>query len=59
MKPYGRENKVTGGQSWKKDYHLHRNNRKIESWWEGMCDYLFRTEIKRRWKKEIDKELNS
>ena len=62
MKPYGREKKVNGsdhrfGSHWKKDYHMHdKKHRKVESWWEGICDYLSRTEIKRRWRKDIENE---
>ena len=58
MKPYGREKKVEGSGGWKKDYHLHdRNHRKIESWWEGICDYVSRARMKQDIKKEIKKEI--
>lgn len=64
MKPYGREKKVNGsshkyGSHWKKDYHVHdRNHRKVESWWEEICDYLSRTSIKGLVKKQIDDEIS-
>lgn len=60
MKPYGREKKITQNPEWKTDYHGHsKNHRKLESWWEGIADYLFRTEIKRRWKKQIEEEIDN
>lgn len=64
MKPYGRSGYVNGsshkfGSHWKKDYHCHsKNHRKLGNWWEEIVDYLFRTEIKRRWKKEIEEEID-
>jgi hypothetical protein len=57
MKPYGREKKITQNPSWKKDYHLHRKGRKIESWWEGIADFISRSRIKQIVRKEIDEEL--
>lgn len=58
MKPYGREKKVTGShRSAKIDYHLHPKHL-VENWWESRCCYLSRTELKRRWKKQIDKDLS-
>lgn len=63
MKPYGREKNVNGsshifGVHWKKDFHVHdKNHRKLEAWWEGICSHLSRTEMKRRWKKDIEKKL--
>ena len=59
MKPYGREKIIKGGKPWKVDYHIHKNSKKIGNWWEGMADYLSRTEIKRRVSNEIDKEITS
>lgn len=59
MKPYGREKTIKGGKPWKVDYHIHKNGKKIGNWWEGMADYLSRTEIKRRVSNEIDKEITS
>ena len=58
MKPYGRVKKVTGGQFWKRDRHWHdKKHRKLGNWWEGICDFLSRTEIKRRWKNETENEI--
>lgn len=55
MKPYGRIKTVKGSGSWKKDYHLHtKKGRKLESWWEGICDHLSRSRMKEIWKKEVD-----
>ena len=57
MKPYGRNKYITGGQEWKKDYHLHdKRHRKVESWWEGIADFISRSAMKQTLKKEIDKE---
>lgn len=57
MKPYGREKKVKGGNShgsnWKRDYHLHENGKKVESWWEGICDLISRSAMKQKIKKDI------
>lgn len=57
MKPYGREKKISGAGLWKKDYHLHRKGRKLENWWEGMTDFLSRTAMKRKFKKEVEDDL--
>jgi len=57
MKPYGREKRISQNPSWKIDYHLHKNGRKLESWWEGMADILSRTEIKRRWRNKAKEEI--
>ena len=53
MKPYGREKTVRF--SYKKDCHPRKG---WHNWWETMADYLSRTEIKRRVKKDIDKQIN-
>ena len=39
------------GVPWKKDYHLHIKNRKIENWWEEMVNYVSRKTMKQRLKK--------
>lgn len=57
MKPYGREKKISGAGLWKKDYHLHRKGRKLENWWEGMTDFLSRTAMKQKFKKEVIDDL--
>jgi len=57
MKPYGREKIVSGSKSWKHDYHIHKNGKKLENWWEAICDYLDRSTMKQNVKKEINKEL--
>ena len=55
MKPYGRERNVKGGKPWKKDVHPPKG---YINWWESMIDLLSRSSIKRKWKKEINQELN-
>ena len=55
MKPYGREKKITGGQPWKKDYHPRKSER---NWWEDICDFLSRSTMKQKSKKEIENEIN-
>ena len=55
MKPYGREKKVTGGQPWKKDYHPRKGE---INWWEDICDFLSRSTMKQRSRKEIENEIN-
>lgn len=57
MKPYGRDKKITQNPSWKRDYHIRRLGRKVENWWEEIADFDFRTEIKRKWKKEIENQI--
>lgn len=55
MKPYGREKKISGSGLWKKDYHLHnKKHRKVESWWEAIADYLSRSAMKQKVKKEME-----
>lgn len=53
MKPYGREKKVKGSGSWKRDYHPRKG---LINWWENMCDYLTRSRMKQIWKKEIKQQ---
>ncbi len=57
MKPYGRGKKVNGAGLWKKDYHIHRKNRKLENWWEGITDFLSRSAMKQKFKKEVEDDL--
>lgn len=57
MKPYGREKKITQNPSWKTDYHLHKRGRKVESWWEGIADFLSRSAMKQKFKKEVKDDL--
>lgn len=57
MKPYGRLKFVTGGNSWKIDYHMHQNGRKLLNWWKDICSPLPRTTLKKLWKKQITDEL--
>lgn len=57
MKPYGREKRVQQNPEWKRDYHLHKQGRKIANWWERICECLSRTAIKNRVKREIEQEL--
>lgn len=57
MKPYGRNKSVKASGNWKKDYHIHRKNRKIENWWEAIINYSKRGAINQQVKKEINEEL--
>ena len=57
MKPYGRGKKINGAGLWKKDYHLHRKGRKLENWWEGITDFLSRSTMKQKFKKEVEDDL--
>ena len=50
MKPYGREKKLHHFKG-KIDYHPHPK-RKLQNWWESICDCLSRSTMKRKWKKE-------
>ena len=53
MKPYGREKKIMRNLP---DYHPHPKHL-IKNWWDDMCDYLSRSAMKRKWKKEVEKEI--
>lgn len=57
MKPYGREKHVTGGNQWKRDYHMHKNGRKLENWWESICAYVPRSTTKISCNKNIENEI--
>jgi hypothetical protein len=57
MKPFGREKKLQGSGSWKKDYHP-RPKKKWQNWWEDICDHLSRGRMKQIEKKQIEKDLN-
>lgn len=57
MKPYGLEKNLKGSGVWKKDHHIHENNRKVGNWWEDANNILPRTTIKQNIKKEIVKEI--
>lgn len=52
MKPYLREKKIKG-LTWKRNYHVHLNNKKIGNWWEDMDTFISRSTVKLRIKKEI------
>lgn len=58
MKPFGREGKIKGSGSWKRDYHIHdKNHRKVLNWWEGeMEHFLSRSRMKQIWKNIINKD---
>lgn len=58
MKPYGREKTVKGGNDYKIDYHLHKDGKKLENWWEDICCPLSRTKMKQNLKKDLDNEEN-
>ena len=57
MKPYGRDKHVSGGNDWKRDYHIHQNGRKVENWWEGICCHFPRSTVKMLYKKDINREI--
>lgn len=54
MKPYGRYKKVTGGNDWKIDYHMHEKGKKVKNWWEDICCFLSRSRMKQILKKELN-----
>lgn len=58
MKPYGREKKIKGSGIWKMDYHIHHKNKKIGNWWEDMCNFISRSMMKQKVKKDINRELS-
>lgn len=53
MKPYGREKKIHRNLP---DHHPHPKHI-VKMWWEDMCDFLSRSTMKQKLKKEIDKEM--
>lgn len=53
MKPYGRCKKVTGGNDWKIDYHMHEKGRKVKNWWEDICNFYSRSRMKQLLKKRL------
>lgn len=57
MKPFGRIKKISGGNSWKRDYHLHKKGRKLLNWWEDIATCMTRTSMKKLLNIEIKKEL--
>lgn len=57
MKPFGRMKKISGGNSWKRDYHLHKNGRKLLNWWEDIATCMTRTSMKKLLNIEIDNEI--
>lgn len=58
MKPFGRIKKISGGNSWKRDYHLHKKGRKLLNWWEDIATCMTRTSMKRLLNIEIEKEIS-
>lgn len=58
MKPYGREKHISGGNSWKKDFHI-RPKRKFQNWWEDICKLLPRSTMKSKTRKEVEELLKS
>lgn len=54
MKPYGLGPKTRGSGPWKIDYHIHRNNRKVENWWADMQKIWSRRTMKQKWRREVD-----
>lgn len=57
MKPYGREKHITGGNQWKRDYHIHKNGRKLENWWESICKFIPRSTMKTNCNKSIKTDI--
>lgn len=57
MKPFGRIKKISGGNSMKRDYHLHKKGRKLLNWWEDIATCMTRTSMKKLLNIEIEKEL--
>ena len=58
MRQYGRDKTITGGNSWKRDYHLHsKNHRKLKNWWQEISENSTpRATMKQKLKQEISKE---
>ena len=56
MKPQGRLNNVKCSGIWKKDYHIHIKNKKIENWWESIIQYKKRGYINQIIKKQIEND---
>jgi hypothetical protein len=57
MKPFGRMKKISGGNSWKRDYDLHEKGRKLLNWWEDIANRITRTSMKRLLNIEVEKEI--
>lgn len=53
MKPYLRTKKIKGSGYWKKDYHIHEDNRKVGNWWENMNTFTSRSTMKISLKKTV------
>ncbi len=53
MKPFGREKKIHRNLP---DRHPHPKHI-VKMWWEDMCDFLSRSAMKQKLKKEIQKEI--
>lgn len=51
MKTYGREKKLKGTGTWKRDVHPKKG---YVNWWENMCDLLSRSRMKQLWKKDLN-----
>ena len=58
MRPYGREKRVSQNPKWKRDHHLHNKGCKLANWWEGICECLSRTAIKRKVRQDIRNEID-
>ena len=58
MKPFGRMKKISGGNSWKRDYHLHEKGRKLLNWWENIANCVTRTSMRKLLNIEINNELD-
>ena len=57
MRPYGQEKMITA--PYKRDNHVHIKGRKIENWWEEICDPIPRKTIKHNVKRQIETEMDT
>ena len=57
MKPYGREKHITGGNQWKRDYHMHKDGRKLKNWWESISKFIPRATMKTNCNKSIKTDI--
>jgi hypothetical protein len=49
MKPYLQGDKLKYNN---KDYHLHKKNKKLLNWWEGITNYISRRTLKQKLQRE-------
>lgn len=53
MKPYLRDKKIKGSGKWKQDHHPKKG---YMNWWEEMCNFVYRSNVKQKLKKEINND---